>query len=192
MCSYLTNSSFLVSNNCYVLLYMWLIYSSVSAGTIRSIWPWSEPWMNNGELYIIFLLLYLYMIGFHVILKHCLESMYHIALFYSYPVRTLTINTLLAKKVVTPPLMTIKPMWIELCVSTWLKLACHGPVIVPQRNPTPPWADIQCKVKWDRRAPKPQYRWSFPQINLHTVTTLNQFFCFSDCSNNAPSNPYGY
>ena len=23
---------------------------------------------------------------------------------------------------------------------------------------------IQCKVKWDRRAPKPQYSWSFPQI----------------------------
>ena len=48
-------------------------------------------------------------------------------------------------------------------------------MIVPQRNPTLPWADIQCKVKWDRRAPKPQYRWSFPQINLHTVTTLNQY-----------------
>ena len=47
-------------------------------------------------------------------------------------------------------------------------------MIVPQRNPTLPWADIQCKVKWDRRAPKPQYRWSFPQINLHTVTSLNQ------------------
>ena len=56
-----------------------------------------------------------------------------------------------------------------------LKLAWYGPVIVPQRNPTLPWADIQCKVKWDRRAPKPQYRWSFPQINLHTVTTLNQY-----------------
>ena len=42
------------------------------------------------------------------------------------------------------------------CVSTWLKLAWYGPVIVPQRNPT-------------------QYRWSFPQINLHTVTTLNQY-----------------
>ena len=61
------------------------------------------------------------------------------------------------------------------CVFTWLKLAWYGPVIVPQRNPTLPWADIQCKVKWDRRAPKPQYRWSFPQINLHTVTNLNQY-----------------
>ena len=83
------------------------------------------------------------------------------------------------------------------CVSIWLKLAWYGPVIVPQRNPTLPWADIQCKVKWDRRAPKPQYRWSFPQINLHTVTTLNQYLLiffkvFSDCLNNAPSNPYGY
>ena len=48
-------------------------------------------------------------------------------------------------------------------------------MIVSQRNPILPWADIQCKVKWDRRAPKPQYRWSFPQINLHTVTTLNQY-----------------
>ena len=48
-------------------------------------------------------------------------------------------------------------------------------MIVPQRNPTLPWADIQYNVKWDRRAPKPQYRWSFPQINLHTVTTLNQY-----------------
>ena len=48
-------------------------------------------------------------------------------------------------------------------------------MIVPQRNPTLPWADIQCKVRWDRRAPKPQYRWSSPQINLHTVTTLNQY-----------------
>ena len=64
--------------------------------------------------------------------------------------------------------------WIEL-VSTWLKLAWYGRVIIPQRNPTLPWADIQCKVKWDRRALKPQYRWSFPQINLHTVTTLNQY-----------------
>ena len=61
------------------------------------------------------------------------------------------------------------------CVSTWPKLVWYGPVIVPQRNPTLPWADIQCKVKWDRRAPKPQYRWSFPQINLHTLTTLNQY-----------------
>ena len=51
-------------------------------------------------------------------------------------------------------------------------------MIVPQRNPTLPGADIQCKVKWDRRAPKPQYRWSFPQINLHTVTTLNRVCIF--------------
>ena len=51
-------------------------------------------------------------------------------------------------------------------------------MIVPQRNPTLPGADIQCKVKWDRRAPKPQYRWSFPQINLHTVTTLNHVCIF--------------
>ena len=49
------------------------------------------------------------------------------------------------------------------------------PWLFPKRNPTLPWADIQCKVKWDRRAPKPQYRWSFPQINIHTVTTLNQY-----------------
>ena len=49
------------------------------------------------------------------------------------------------------------------------------PWLFPQRNPILPWADIQCKVKWDRRAPKPHYRWSFPQINLHTVTTLNQY-----------------
>ena len=80
--------------------------------------------------------------------------------------------TLLAKKVVTPPLKTIKPMWIELLC---FHLASYGPVIVPQRNPTLPWRDIQCKVKWDRRAPKPQYRWSFLQINLHTATTLNQY-----------------
>ena len=71
------------------------------------------------------------------------------------------------------------PMWIELLcfhLQTWLKLAWYGPVIVPQRNPTLPWADIQCKVKWDRRATKPQYRWSFPQINLHTVTIFAYFF----------------
>ena len=83
--------------------------------------------------------------------------------------------TLFAKKVVTPPLKTIKPMWIELLCFHLAEKAWYGPVIVPQRNPTLPWADIQCKVKWDRRAPKPQYRWSFPQINLHTVTTLNQY-----------------
>ena len=62
----------------------------------------------------------------------------------------------------------------EILCGDW-KLAWYGPVIVPQQNPTLPWADIQCKVKWDRRDPKPQYRWSFPQINLHTVTTLNQY-----------------
>ena len=85
------------------------------------------------------------------------------------------VHTLLAKKVVTPHWRQWNQCGSNFCVSTWLKLAWYGPVIVPQRNPTLPWADIQCKVKWDRRAPKPQYRWSFPQINLHTVTTLNLY-----------------
>ena len=85
------------------------------------------------------------------------------------------ILTLLTKKVVTPPLKTIKPMWIELLCFHLAEIGMIWTVIVPQRNPILSWADIQCKVKWDRRAPKPQYRWSFPQITLHTVTTLNQY-----------------
>ena len=35
---------------------------------------------------------------------------------------------------------------LSFCVSTWLKLAWYGPVIVPQRNPTLPWADITHEV----------------------------------------------
>ena len=84
-------------------------------------------------------------------------------------------QTLLAKKVVTPPLKTIKPMWIELLC---FHLAEIGMIWTRDCSPTKSdttWANIQCKVKWDRRAPKPQYRWSFPQINLHTVATLNQY-----------------
>ena len=109
-------------------------------------------------------------------------------------------TTLLAKRLLHPHWRQWNQCGSNFCVSTWLKLAWYGPVIVPQRNPTLPWADIQCKVKWDRRAPKPQYRWSFPQINLHTVTTSKSIFAifvyfsksFSDCSNCAPSNSYGY
>ena len=105
--------------------------------------------------------------------------------------------TLLAKRLLHPNWRQYNQCGSNFCVSTWLKLAWYGPVIVTQRNPTLPWADIQCKVKWDRRAPKPQYRWSFPQTNLHTVITLNQylhifskvfFWLFEQC----PVQPYGY
>ena len=66
-------------------------------------------------------------------------------------------------------------MWIELLCFHLAEIGMIWTRDVPQRNPTLPWADIQCKVKWDCRAPKPQYRWAFPQINIHTVTTLNQY-----------------
>ena len=82
----------------------------------------------------------------------------------------------LGKKAVTPPLKTIKPMWIELLCFHLAEIGMIWTRDCSQRNPTLPWADIQCKVKWDCRAPKPQCRWSFPQINLDTVTTLNQYF----------------
>ena len=122
--------------------------------------PWSHKMGDNSAA----------VVAFHLCRPYCINARWWPGKYFN---ARLSINTLLAKKVVTPPLKTIKPMWIEL--STWLKLAWYGPVIVPQRNPTLPWADIQCKVQWDHRAPKPQYRWSFPQINLHTVTTLNQY-----------------
>ena len=86
------------------------------------------------------------------------------------------IYTLLAKKVVTPPLKTIKPMWIELLC---FHLAEIGMIWTRDCSPTKSDTTLgrhSIVVKWDRRAPKPQYRWSFPQINLHTVTTLNQYF----------------
>ena len=87
-------------------------------------------------------------------------------------------HTLLVKKVVTAPLKTLKPMWSNFCVSTWLKLAWYGPVIVPQRNPTLPWADIQSKVKWDRRAPKPKYRWSIPQNQSSHCDNFESIFAY--------------
>ena len=52
-------------------------------------------------------------------------------------------------------------------------------MIVPQRNPTLPWADIQCKVKWDRRAPKPQYRWSQCHITNARQPSSQPFLNFS-------------
>ena len=85
------------------------------------------------------------------------------------------IYTLLAKKVITPPLKTIKPMWIELLC---FHLAEIGMIWTRDCSPTKSDTTLgrhSMQGKWDRRAPKPQYRWSSPQINLHIVTTLNQY-----------------
>ena len=66
-------------------------------------------------------------------------------------------------------------MWIELLCFHLAEIGMIWTRDCSPTNPALPWADIQCKVKWDRRALKQQYRWSFPQINLHTLTTLNQY-----------------
>ena len=81
--------------------------------------------------------------------------------------------TLLAKKVVTPSLKTIKPMWIELLC---FHLAEIGMIWTRDCSPTKSDTTLgRHSMQGQVGAPKPQYRWSFPQINLHTVTTLNQY-----------------
>ena len=57
------------------------------------------------------------------------------------------------------------------------------PVTAPRRNPTLPWLDFHFSAKWDRRSPKPQLRWSLPQICLRNVASSNlQLHIFSQLS----------
>ena len=97
--------------------------------------------------------------GQHPPYKHLVLPIDHKSLGSEEPTNVLETTYTLGKKGCYTPIEDNKTNVDRTFVSTWLKLAWYGPVIVPQRNPTLPWADIQCKVKWDRRAPKPQYRW---------------------------------
>ena len=44
----------------------------------------------------------------------------------------------------------------------------------PQWNLTLHWPDFHFNAKWNHQSPKPQLRWSFPQICLCTVASSNQ------------------
>ena len=72
----------------------------------------------------------------------------------------------LGKKVVTPPLKTIKPMWIELLC---FHLAEIGMIWTRDCSPT------KSDTTLGRHSMQGQVGSSFPQINVHTVTTLNQY-----------------
>ena len=59
------------------------------------------------------------------------------------------------------------------------------------------WPDLYFNAKWDRQSPKPELKWSFPQICLRTVGSANQqlyiFSQFSMIILMIPrSNPYRY
>ena len=106
-------------------------------------------------------------------------------------------DTLLAKKVVTPPLNTIKPMWIELLC---FHLAEIGMI----------WTRDCSLTKSDttlgRHSIQGQVGSSSSETTVKVVGPPNQsshcdnfesifayfFKSFSDCSNNAPSYPYRY
>ena len=105
--------------------------------------------------------------------------------------------TLLAKKVVTPPLKTIKPMWIEfLC----FHLAEIGMIWTRDCSPT------KSDTTLGRHSMQGQVGSSSSETTVQVVVPPNQsshcdnfesifayfFKSFSDCSNNTPSNPYGY
>ena len=107
------------------------------------------------------------------------------------------VYTLLAKKVVTPPLKTIKPMWIEL-------LCFHLAEIdmIWTRDCSPTKSDTTL----GRHSMQGQVGSSCSETTVQVVVPPNQsshcdnfesifayfFKSFSDCSNNAPFNPYGY
>ena len=45
------------------------------------------------------------------------------------------------------------------------------------------WTDLYFNAKWDRQSPKPELKWSFPQICLRTVASANQqLYIFSQFS----------
>ena len=105
--------------------------------------------------------------------------------------------TLGKKKVVTPPLKTIQPMWIGLLC---FYLAEIGMI----------WTRDCSSTKSDttlgRHSMQGQVGSSSSETTVYVVVPPNQsshcdkfesifayfFKSFSDCSNNAPSNPYGY
>ena len=105
--------------------------------------------------------------------------------------------TLLAKKVVTPPLKTIKPMWIELLC---FHLAEIGMIWTRDCSPT------KSDTTLGRHSMQGQVGSSSSETTVYVVVPPNQsshcdnfesifayfFKSFSDCSNNGPSNPYGY
>ena len=106
-------------------------------------------------------------------------------------------DTLLAKKVVTPPLKTIKPMWIEILC---FHLAEIGMIWTRDCPPT------KSDTTLGKHSMQGQVGSSSSETTVLVVFPPNQsshydnvesifayfFKCFSDCSNNAPSNPYGY
>ena len=101
------------------------------------------------------------------------------------------------KKVVTPPLKTIKPMWIELFR---FHLAEIGIIWTRDYSPT------KSDTTLDIHSMQGQVGSSSSETTVYVVVPPNQsshcdnfesifayfFKSFSDCSNNAPSNPYGY
>ena len=80
-------------------------------------------------------------------------------------------------------------MWIELLCFHLAEIGMIWTRDCSPKNSTLPWADIQCKVKWDRQAPKPQYRWSFPksiftlwQLWINICIFFQKFFwLFEQC-----------
>ena len=78
------------------------------------------------------------------------------------------------EKVVTPPSEAIKSIWIGFLCFQWAEIDMKCTCDLSGWNPTFPWPNFHFSAKWDRQSPKPQLRWSFPQICLRTVASYNQ------------------
>ena len=77
-------------------------------------------------------------------------------------------------KIATPPFEALKWLGSNICAFSRLKCTWNVPVTATQWNQALPWTDIHSNAKWDRRSPKLQLMWPFPQICLRTVASSNQ------------------
>ena len=88
------------------------------------------------------------------------------------------------RKFARPPFEAIKSIWANFFPTGW---KCHGMYLWMLPNESRPYlghtfssmpkgssATLSAQCQRDHRSPKPQLRWSFPQICLRTVASSNQ------------------
>ena len=99
------------------------------------------------------------------------------------------------KRLLHPHLRQSNRYGSNCCVSSRMKLTWNVPVTAPQRNSTLPWLDFHFNALMPSRIFKVQNRrlgGHFALWQLRINNCMVFFSIITDCSNNAPSNPYRY
>ena len=100
----------------------------------------------------------------------------------------------LGQKVVRPQFEAIKSIWMIFLCFKWAEIDIKCTCACSPMKSILHWQGFHFNAKWDCRSPKPQVRLLFPKsaLALWQVRIDNCIFfsILTDCSNNAPFNPY--